>query len=126
MPQSTRLPPRPPFAFDLGLFYEVESQQGLGDIIANAVTHGLGAVLAIAGAVLLLWKSSGGTPTLVVSCAVFGVTLILVYICSTLYHSLIRTRARHVLMILDHSAIYLLIAGTYTPFTLISLRGPLG
>ena len=50
----------------------------------------------------------------------------LVYLCSTLYHSLVRTRARHVFHILDHSSIYLLIAGTYTPFTLVSLRGPLG
>jgi len=104
----------------------VENQQGLGDIITNAVTHGLGAVLAILGTVLLLWKSSSGTTTLIVSSAVFGSTLMLVYICSTIYHSLIRTRARHVLRILDHSAIYLLIAGTYTPFTLVSLHGRTG
>ena len=62
----------------------------------------------------------------VVCCSIFSATLVLVYICSTLYHSLVRTRARHVFQILDHSSIYLLIAGTYTPFTLISLRGPLG
>jgi hemolysin III len=61
-----------------------------------------------------------------VSCSVFAVTLVLVYLCSTLYHSLVRTRARHLFHILDHSAIYLLIAGTYTPFTLVSLRGPWG
>ena len=60
------------------------------------------------------------------SCAVFAATLVLVYLCSTLYHSLVRTRARHVFHVLDHSAIYLLIAGTYTPFTLVSLRGPIG
>ena len=53
-------------------------------------------------------------------------TLFLIYLCSTLYHSLVRTRARHVFQVLDHSAIYLLIAGTYTPFTLVSLRGPVG
>ena len=104
----------------------MENQQGLGDIITNAVTHGLGAVLAILGTVLLLWKTSSGTTTLIVSSAVFGSTLMLVYICSTIYHSLIRTRARHVLRILDHSAIYLLIAGTYTPFTLVSLHGRTG
>jgi len=57
---------------------------------------------------------------------VFACTLVLVYVCSTLYHSLVRTRARHVLQVLDHSAIYLLIAGTYTPFTLVSLRGRVG
>jgi hemolysin III len=60
------------------------------------------------------------------SCTVFSVTLVLVYLCSTLYHSLVRTRALHVFHVLDHSSIYLLIAGTYTPFTLISLHGALG
>jgi hemolysin III len=98
----------------------------LGDILANAITHGIGAVLAIAGAIYLIAASTRGTPWQVVSCSVFAVTLVLVYVCSTLYHSLVRTRARHVLHILDHSAIYLLIAGTYTPFCLVTLRGPLG
>jgi hemolysin III len=98
----------------------------LGDILANAITHGIGAALAIAGAAYLIVVSTRGTARQIVSCSVFGATLILVYICSTLYHSLVRTRARHVFHILDHSSIYLLIAGTYTPFTLISLRGPLG
>ena len=98
----------------------------LGDILANAITHGVGALLAIAGAVYLIAVSTGGSAWLVVSCSVFAATLVLVYICSTLYHSLVRTRARHVFHILDHSSIYLLIAGTYTPFTLVSLRGPVG
>ena len=62
----------------------------------------------------------------IVSCSIFSGALVLVYLCSTLYHSLVRTRARHVFHILDHASIYLLIAGTYTPFTLVSLRGPLG
>ena len=98
----------------------------LGDILANAITHGIGAVFAVAGAVYLIAASTRGTVWLVVSCSVFSGTLVLVYVCSTLYHSLVRTRARHVLQVLDHSSIYLLIAGTYTPFTLIALRGPLG
>ena len=98
----------------------------LGDILANAITHGIGAALAIAGAAYLITVSTRGTATQIVSCSVFAATLILVYICSTLYHSLVRTRARHVFHILDHSSIYLLIAGTYTPFCLVSLRGPLG
>jgi len=98
----------------------------LGDIIANAVTHGVGAALAIAGAVVLVVNALGGTVYQVASCSVFGCTLVLVYVCSTLYHSLVRTRARHVLRIIDHSAIYLLIAGTYTPFALVSLHGQLG
>ena len=95
----------------------------LGDIIANSVTHGIGAALALAGAVVLVVTAVGGTACQIASCSVFGCTLVLVYVCSTLYHSLVRTRARRVLRIIDHSAIYLLIAGTYTPFTLVSLRG---
>jgi hemolysin III len=98
----------------------------LADILANAITHGIGALLAIAGAVYLIVASRRGSAWVVVSCSIFSATLILVYICSTLYHSLVRTRARPVFHVLDHSSIYLLIAGTYTPFTLVCLRGPLG
>jgi hemolysin III len=104
----------------------VETHQNLGDILANAITHGIGAILSIVGAVYLVAASTRGTAWVVVSCSVFSATLVLVYVCSTLYHSLVRTRARHVFQVLDHSAIYLLIAGTYTPFTLVSLRGSLG
>ncbi len=101
-------------------------QPRLGDILANAITHGVGAVFALAGAAYLIYASTYGNSWLIASCSIYGSTLVLVYICSTLYHSLVRTRARRVFLILDHSAIYLLIAGTYTPFTLVSLRGPLG
>jgi hemolysin III len=104
----------------------VQPHYRLGDILANAITHGIGAVFAVAGAAYLIAVSTRGSARLVVSCAVFSGTLVLVYLCSTLYHSLVRTRARHVFHVLDHSAIYLLIAGTYTPFALISLRGRLG
>jgi hemolysin III len=104
----------------------VETHYNLGDILANAITHGIGAVLALVGGVYLVVMSTRGTARQILVCSVFAVTLVLVYLCSTLYHSLVRTRARHVLQILDHSAIYLLIAGTYTPFTLISLRGTAG
>ncbi|MGD0520819.1 MAG: hemolysin III family protein [Terracidiphilus sp.] len=104
----------------------MQTHYKLGDILANAITHGIGAVLAVAGAVYLIAASTRGAVRLVVSCAVFASTLVLVYVCSTLYHSLVRTRARHVFHVLDHSSIYLLIAGTYTPFTLISLHGSLG
>ena len=96
------------------------------DIIANSATHGVGAVLALGGAVVLMVAAARGTAWQVASCSVFGCTLVLVYVCSTLYHSLVRTRARHVLRIIDHSAIYLLIAGTYTPFVLVPLHGQLG
>lgn len=104
----------------------MQTHYKLGDILANAITHGIGAVLAVAGAIYLIAASTRGSVRLVVSCVVFATTMVLVYVCSTLYHSLVRTRARHVFHVLDHSSIYLLIAGTYTPFTLIALHGPLG
>jgi hemolysin III len=104
----------------------VHTTPKLGDILANAITHGIGVGLSLVGAVYLIAASTRGTAWDVVSCSVFAATLVLVYLCSTLYHSLVRTRARHVLHVLDHSSIYLLIAGTYTPFTLVSLRGPVG
>jgi hemolysin III len=111
---------------DTGYHRVVTAEHKLGDILANAITHGIGLVFAIAGAVYLIVASTRGTSLCVLSCTVFASTLVLVYLCSTLYHSLVRTRARHVFHVLDHAAIYLLIAGTYTPFTLISLRGPVG
>jgi len=98
----------------------------LGDILANSITHGVGAALALVGATYLIIASTRGSASIIASCSVFASTLVLVYLCSTLYHSLVRTRARHVFHVLDHSAIYLLIAGTYTPFTLVSLRGAVG
>jgi hemolysin III len=104
----------------------VQADSRLGDLLANAITHGIGAAFALVGAVYLISASSRGTGWQVASCTVFACTLVLVYLCSTLYHSLARTRARHLFRILDHSSIYLLIAGTYTPFTLVSLRGPVG
>jgi hemolysin III len=104
----------------------VKTEIALGDILANAISHGIGLVLALVGAVYLVHASTRGGGLVIVSCSVFAATLVLVYLFSTLYHSLVVTRARHVFQILDHSAIYLLIAGTYTPFTLIALHGRLG
>lgn len=104
----------------------VDDKPGLGDILTNAITHGLGAVLATAGAVALVVVSLRGPAIQAVSCTVYGITLILTYLSSTLYHSLVRTRARKCFRILDHSAIYLLIAGTYTPFALGPLHGRIG
>lgn len=104
----------------------VPQHEHLGDTLANAITHGVGAVLAIAGSIVLVAASTRVSAWNVAASSIFAGTLIMVYLCSTLYHSLVRTRARSVFQILDHSSIYLLIAGTYTPFTLISLRGTLG
>jgi Predicted membrane protein, hemolysin III homolog len=94
---------------------------------ANSVTHGLGLVLSIAGlAVLVVLAAMKGTALHVVTSSIYGATLVLLYASSTIYHSVRAPRARRVLRIIDHGAIFLLIAGTYTPFTLVMLRGALG
>ena len=95
--------------------------------ILNTVTHGIGVLLSIAALVLLVVKASNdGGAWHIVSVAIYGSTLIILYLASSLYHGLMFSSARGFFNILDHSAIYLLIAGTYTPFLLVSLRGPLG
>jgi hemolysin III len=92
----------------------------------NAITHLVGAVLALAGTVVLIVVAAlGGDPWKIVSVSIYGATLILLYSFSTLYHSL-RGRAKVILRKLDHNSIYLLIAGSYTPFCLVTLRGPWG
>lgn len=102
-------------------------QENLGETIANSVTHGVGVALSIAGTALILTIATlrGGARD-IVSASIYGATLVLLYVASTLYHALPGPRVRHVFRILDHSSIYLLIAGTYTPFTLVSLRGGFG
>lgn len=95
--------------------------------IANRLTHGLGALLGVAGLVLLVVASvRHGDAWHVVSTAIFGTTLVLLYTTSTLYHSFAAERTRVLLRKFDHAAIFLLIAGTYTPFVLVTLRGPWG
>jgi hemolysin III len=104
-----------------------EPSYTFGEEIAHAVTHGVGLLLSIAGlAVLVVAASVRGDAWHVAGCAVFGVTLVLLYAASTLYHSIHHQRAKRVLRKLDWSAIFLLIAGSYTPFTLVSLRGGWG
>jgi len=95
--------------------------------LINGVTHGVGFLLSIAGlVVLVVLAASRGGARHVVACSVYGSTLILLYLASTLYHSVTAPRAKQVLRLIDHIAIYLLIAGTYTPFTLLTLRGGWG
>lgn len=92
----------------------------------NAWTHLVGSVLALTGAVWLVAAAvSGGDPWKIVSVSIYGATLVALYCISTLYHS-VRGAAKKVLQELDHLAIYLLIAGSYTPFCLVTLRGPWG
>ena len=91
----------------------------LGEEIANSVIHGVGIVLGIAGlGVLTAFASLHGDAWHIVGCSIFGAALILLYTTSTLYHSIPLPRVKTVLRTLDHSAIFLLIAGTYTPFLL--------
>ena len=103
------------------------ARYSLGEEIAHSISHGLGVVLSIAGlAVLVAYASINGDAWHVVSCSIYGATLILLYSASTLYHAIPHPAAKAVLRRLDHAAIYLLIAGTYTPFMLVNLRGPWG
>ncbi|MCH8532572.1 MAG: hemolysin III family protein [Saccharospirillum sp.] len=94
---------------------------------ANSLTHGIGAVLSIAGLVILVVLASLNRDAWqIVSVSIYGTTLVLLYTASTLYHAIQSQRVRHVMQRLDHIAILYLIAGTYTPFTLVTLRGPWG
>lgn len=95
--------------------------------LANVITHGVGVVLSVAGlALLVTFAAMRGDAWQVVSAAVFGTTLVLLYTFSTLYHACRDAGIKRLLRKLDHAGIFLLIAGTYTPFLLVSLRGPWG
>jgi hemolysin III len=101
--------------------------QSLGEEIANSIIHGIGAGLSIAGLVLLIvFASSYGDVWRIVSFSIFGTTLILLYLSSTLYHSFTGPRIKFIFRIMDHVSIYLLIAGTYTPIVLVGIRGAWG
>jgi hemolysin III len=105
----------------------VVPRYSFGDELASSVIHGIGIVLSIAGlATLVAFAAMHGNALMVVACAVFGTSLVLLYTASTLYHSISVVAAKPALRALDHMAIYLLIAGTYTPFTLIALPGAWG
>jgi len=102
-------------------------QQSLGEEIANSITHGIGAALSLAALVLLVvFASLYGDTWRVVSFSIYGTSLFLLYLASTLYHSFTDKRVKRFFKILDHSSIYLLIAGTYTPVALVPMRGPWG
>jgi hemolysin III len=105
----------------------VTVRYSFGEEVANSVTHGVGWLLSVCGlAILVTLAAATGGALRVVSCAVFGATLVLLYAASTLYHALPSERAKHVFRVLDHSAIFLLIAGTYTPLSLVAVGGPWG
>lgn len=104
-----------------------ERPQSLGEEIANSVSHGVGLLAALAAfPVLVTVAYRRGDTTGIAGVSVFAVTMVLLYLASTLFHALPGSRAKRIFQVLDHSAIYLLIAGTYTPFTLGVLRGTWG
>ncbi|HXU37048.1 MAG TPA: hemolysin III family protein [Blastocatellia bacterium] len=92
--------------------------------LANSITHGIGLALSVVGLVALVALSIvRGNAWHIVGCTTFGVTLVLLYAASTMYHTFHTPRLKRILKVFDHTAIFLLIAGTYTPFTLVNLRG---
>jgi hemolysin III len=108
----------------------MEGQQmeySLREEVANAITHGIGAALSIAAlTTLIIFASLYGDVWHIVSFTIYGISLVMLYLSSTLLHSFQNIRIKNVFEILDHVSIYLLIAGTYTPFLLVTLRGSLG
>lgn len=104
-----------------------KSKFSVKEEIANSITHGIGAALSLAGLiVLIILAAQRGTAWHIVSFSVYGASLFALYMASTLYHAIQKIKIKRVLYVLDQIAIYLLIAGTYTPFTLITLRGGWG
>lgn len=104
------------------------AQYTVGEEIANAVTHGVAALLSIAGLAVLVAFAVlySGSPKVVAAVSIFGASMVFLYTASTLYHAIPNPRAKKVLQYLDHSMIYVLIAGSYTPFCLITLQGYTG
>ncbi|KAF2957071.1 hemolysin III family protein [Marinitoga sp. 38H-ov] len=99
----------------------------LGEEVANSITHGIGAILSFVGLIILIiFSVLKGNSLQTFSVTIYGISLFLLYLASTLYHSIQNKKIKHILEIIDHSAIYLLIAGTYTPFTLVTLNGKIG
>jgi len=104
-----------------------QNQYSTGEEILNSISHGAGAVFAACGTALLIVLAAFFSDAWgIVSSAVYGFSLIVLYTMSTLYHAITNERAKRVMRVLDHSSIFLLIAGTYTPISLVTLRGPLG
>lgn len=114
----------------LNLWHEPDEMSKTYQILDNtfsAITHGIGFGLAVAGlVVLIVTAASSGSPMKVVTFTIYGSCLVLLYLFSTLYHSLIFTKARNVFQIFDHSSIFLLIAGSYTPYSLVAIGGAWG
>lgn len=105
----------------------IQNEYSVGEEIVNTATHGVGILLSIAAlTVLVAFSSLNGDVWHIASTSIYGTTLILLYTASSLYHAIPYSKAKQVLRRLDHAAIFFLIAGTYTPFVLVNLRGPWG
>ena len=105
----------------------LKRDQSRGEEIANSASHGIGLLAAlVASPFLVIHAARTGNAAFVVGASIFATTLVLLYLASTLYHALPAGKAKRVFRVIEHSAIYLLIAGTYTPFTLGVLRGAIG
>ena len=99
----------------------------LSEELLNSISHGVGAIFGIVATVLCILKScAAGDPWRIVSGAIFGATMLLLYLMSCLYHALKVNKAKRVFRVIDHCTIFLLIVGTYTPFTLVTLRDSVG
>lgn len=99
----------------------------LGEDLTNSISHGIGACLSVAALVLCIVRAAlHGTTAGVVGASIYGSTLIIMYCMSTLYHAITNEKARHIFRVFDHLSIYLLIAGSYTPITLVTLKGAMG
>lgn len=106
---------------------QVRKPYSLGEEIFNSVSHGIGGLLSIAGTVVLIvFCAVYSDAWAVVSASIYGASLIILYTMSTLYHAITNNKAKKFFRIMDHDTIFFLIAGTYTPFTLVTLRGPVG
>ena len=104
------------------------SSYSVGEEIANAVTHGVAALMSVAGLAVLVGfaVAYSGSPTVITAVSVFGASMVFLYVASTLYHAIPNPRAKRILQRLDHSMIFVLIAGSYTPFCLVTLEGVTG
>ena len=108
-------------------YTDTDREQSRAEEIANSISHGIGLAVAVVGAIFLILRAARhGDPGFTVGTSVFCATIIILYFTSTLYHALPTGKAKRVFRIIEHSAIFLLIAGTYTPFTLGVLRGAWG
>jgi len=99
----------------------------LGEEIANAITHGIGSLLAVAAMVIgIVFSALDGDGLCLLAAILYGASLVVLYTMSTLYHAITHKKTKRVLRVFDHCCIFLLIAGTYSPYTLVALRGPIG